>query len=117
MQFHHIGIAVNDMDQAIQLYRQLGYSCSEVINDPIQNVNLCFLEKENSPLLELVAACSELSPVSTVLKKNGATPYHTCYEVEDIDEAIMNLKKQRFIPLGKPVPAVAFDGNRVVVMV
>ena len=41
----------------------------------------------------------------------GVTPYHICYEVDDIYLAVSDLKKKRFIPLFNPIEAVAL-GNR-----
>ena len=39
--------------------------------------------------------------------KKGATPYHTCYTVEDIQQACEQLKDMGFTPLFAPVEAPA----------
>ena len=113
MKFHHIGVAVNSIENAQSLYEKLGYKMSKKLNDPIQNVKLCFLNKINSPTIELVCPLDDKSPVVNILKKNSATPYHTCYEVADIENEIKELKKERFVQVSKIVPAVAFE-NRLV---
>ena len=41
--FHHIGYAVTSIEKTMYYYIDGGYSCSSVIFDPIQNVNICFL--------------------------------------------------------------------------
>ena len=40
-------------------------------------------------------------------------PYHTCYEVVDIEVEIKKLKKNGYIQVSKTVPAIAFE-NRLV---
>jgi methylmalonyl-CoA/ethylmalonyl-CoA epimerase len=61
----------------------------------------------------LIEPASDSSSVSKILAKSGVSPYHFCYEVKDIDEAILSLKNSRFILLSKPVNAVAID-NRLI---
>lgn len=112
MRFHHVGIAVQNINEAIQAYEVLGYSkTSGVIIDPIQKVQLCFLDKDESPTLELVAAISSESPVTNILAKSGPTPYHNCFEVDDLIESVASLKQWGYRRLSAIVPAIAF-GNR-----
>ena len=49
--FHHIGIAVFDIDDTAQYYIDAGYQKTETVIDTIQNVKICFLTKEGMPLL------------------------------------------------------------------
>ncbi len=114
MRFHHIGIAVNNMKAAITSYEALGYSkSSEIIEDPIQKVQLCFLNKEESPTLELVSAVTIESPVANILAKAGPSPYHNCFEVDDIVESVVNLKQWGYRRLSAIVPAIAFGNRRI----
>ena len=111
--FHHIGVAVKDLDATAAVYDQGGYKRSDSIFDPIQNVNICWLTKEGMPTVELLAPVDETSPVNKTLEKNGVTPYHTCYVVENIEEAVSQLRKQKYVMVNKPAEAVAFCGSRV----
>lgn len=111
--FHHIGIAVWNIDQTAQYYIDAGYKKTETIIDKIQNVKICFLTKENMPMLELLAPIDEHSPVNRTLDKMGVSPYHCCYSVDDMNDAIYRLKKKKFVPLIKPVEACAINGKRV----
>ena len=43
--FHHIGVAVNDIDATAPVYEQGGYHRSATIFDPVQNVNICWLTR------------------------------------------------------------------------
>ena len=101
--FHHIGYAVTSIEKTMYYYIDGGYSCSSVIFDPIQNVNICFLTKEGEPMIEL------LEPV----EKNGVCPYHCCYSVENIEDAIARLRKMRFMVVSYPAEAVALNNHRV----
>ena len=111
--FHHIGVAVKDIDATAPIYEQGCYKRSASIFDPIQNVNICWLTKEGMPTVELLAPVDETSPVNKTLEKNGVTPYHTCYVVENIEEAVAQLRKQKYVMVSKPAEAVAFCGSRV----
>ena len=111
--FHHIGVAVKDIESTASVYEQGGYKRSAAIFDSIQNVDICWLTKEGMPIVELLAPVDEKSPVNKTLEKVGVSPYHCCYVVDDIDEAAAELKKQRYIMVSKPVEAVAFCGSRV----
>jgi methylmalonyl-CoA/ethylmalonyl-CoA epimerase len=114
MRFHHVGIAVLSINEAINAYEALGYSkTSAIIYDPIQKVQLCFMDKEKSPTLELVAAMSLDSPVTNILIKSGPTPYHNCFEVDDITESVANLRKNGYRRLSTIVPAIAFGNRRI----
>ena len=113
LKFHHIGMAVKDLDTTAAVYEQGGYKRSASIFDPIQNVNICWLTKEGMPTVELLAPVDETSPVNKTLEKNGVTPYHTCYVVENIEDAVAQLRKQKYVMVSKPAEAVAFCGSRV----
>lgn len=113
MEFHHLGIATLDIEKSAIAYSLFGYISGEIIYDPIQRVNLCFLKKEGFPIIELVSPTEVGSPVNNVLTKNGTIPYHTCFEVDDIINEIANLKREKFLVLVNPVPAVAFENRKV----
>jgi len=111
--FHHIGVAVKDINKTAAIYEAGGYTVSNTILDPIQNVNICWLTKEGMPTVELLEPINETSPVCKTLEKNGVTPYHTCYTVDNIDEAIAELRKMRYVVVSKPVEAVAIHNCKV----
>lgn len=114
MKVHHYGVATKSIVKSVKAFESLGYSsCSEVIFDPIQGVNLLFLKNENDHLIELVEAAQADNPVSKILAKAGTSLYHICYEVENILESITVLKKQRFMVVLEPTPAIAFDNKKI----
>lgn len=111
--FHHIGIACHDIDKTREFYLGLGYTASPVIDDPLQHVRICFLDKEGAPRLELLQPLDDQSPVARTLATAGVTPYHFCYEVRNIDEAIAALRTKRFLLVSGPVPACALGDRRI----
>ena len=68
MKFHHIGVAVNDIEKTAAVYVQGGYNQSVVTFDPVQHVNICWLTKEGMPTVELLAPADESSPVCKTLE-------------------------------------------------
>ena len=114
LSFHHIGIACRDIAKTQTFYTAMGYRASAVIDDPLQHVRVCFLDKAGAPRVELLEPLDEQSPVSRTLQAVGVSPYHLCYEVTDLDAAVSDLRRQRFLPVKPAVPACAMDGRRVI---
>lgn len=111
--FHHLGVAVFDIDDTAEYYVEAGYEKGNKVFDPIQNVYICFLTKEGMPTVELLAPKDESSPVCKILEKNGVSPYHSCYEVNDLDKTISDMKRQKYILVRKPESAIALGNRRV----
>ena len=111
--FHHIGYAVSDITKTAAFYTKVGWKLSEIYTDTIQNTYIAFLKRKGFPLVELVAPIDETSPICNTLKKVGNSTYHICYSVPDIDVAVAELRAQRYMPLFKPVEAVAIDNKKI----
>jgi methylmalonyl-CoA/ethylmalonyl-CoA epimerase len=114
--FHHVGIAVANLDQALEFYtKALAFDLlSGPFEDRIQKVKLCFVAsaKQRASELELIAPLETDSPVNGYLSK-GIGAYHVCYEVSGLEETLADLRSKRCLILGNPVPAIAFDGRRI----
>jgi len=63
---------------------------------------------------ELVAPLGEDNPVSGVVKSGKNVLNHVAYLVPDLDTAMEKMLAQDAVPLGPPMPAVAFNNRRVV---
>lgn len=116
MKFHHIGVAVKDIDKTASVYVAGGYKQSDTTFDPVQNVNICWLTKEGMPTVELLAPVDDSSPVCKTLEKNGVTPYHTCYTVDNIETAMDALRKMKYVAVSKPEVAPAISNSKVAFM-
>jgi len=109
--FHHIGIATRSIENCAEMYFKFGYKMSEIKFEPSQNVRIGFLSKEGSPLLELVEPLTTDSPISSIVQKSGTAPYHTCYEVENLQNTLGELEKLNFRLLFEPLRAEAMDNG------
>jgi len=111
--FHHIGYAVNNIETTAGYYINSGWYLSDIQIDKMQNAKIAFLSKSNMPLIELIAPVDENSPIVKTLEKVGVSTYHVCYEVDDIDVAVSELRKQKYISLFNPVEAIALDNKKI----
>jgi len=116
MTLHHVGIATeNAVADSKEWQRTFGFTVvSELIHDPTQKVNVLFLSdgRPNGALLELVEPASEDSPVRAFLNMRSQF-YHVCYEVDDLDQALRDVRAQGALVLQQPTSAVAYAGRRI----
>lgn len=98
-QIAHIGIAVNNLDEAIERYTVLlNTPCckKEVVTH--QQVEVAFFQLNNHKI-ELLAATSPESPIARFLQKKGEGMHHVAYSVENIKQEMERLIKEGFTPL------------------
>ncbi|MFQ5603404.1 MAG: VOC family protein [bacterium] len=116
IELHHIGIATDNAQQEAQMWSEIYPNpvLSALIHDPVQRVNLIFLSSETGRQvsLEFVEPANKDSPVNNLIKKGGGF-YHLCYEVNDLEAALVAVKKNGALILQNPVNAAAFDGRRI----
>lgn len=117
MKIDHIGYAVRRIDRALSAFERLGFVFEPVIDDTDRNVKLSFGEKDGYRI-ELVAPLDKKaeSPVAQYLRNSVGTPYHICYQSEDLDKDAKELEKQGFKIVIEPRAAIAFGGRRVMFM-
>ncbi len=92
----HIGIAVKNMDEALAFYRDtLGLSSvgEEVIDE--QKVKVAFLPLGDTEL-ELLESTSPDGPVAKFIEKRGEGIQHIALRVENIEDALKELKEKDF---------------------
>lgn len=113
---HHIGFVVSDISAIAERFARTVDSTwnGSVIHDPIQKVHVSFLVPavETAPMIELVAPASDASPVTAFLQRGGGL-HHVAYEVESLQDALRNARRNGQVLVGKAQPAVAF-GNRLI---
>ena len=113
LRFHHIGYAVNNIEITAKYYKEAGWNLSDIQIDKTQNARIAFLSKPDMPLIELIAAIDETSPIVKILEKAGVSTYHVCYETDDIQSAVGELRKQKYISLFNPVEAIALSNRKI----
>ena len=107
----HIGYLTGDLAATAKAFEKLGYQMGEIVNDDTQRTRICFLTKANEVRVELVEPYEDNRTMRKMLTKQGVSPYHTCYEVDDVDREYEQLIQEDWVALFKPVAAPAF-GNR-----
>lgn len=109
----HIGYAVRDIMTTAKHYLDAGWSMSQIFEEKVQRAKIAFLDKPGSTTIELVSPLEGSSPVDNVLKQNGVSPYHICYVVDDIMQAVEELYEEGFKPLFMPVESVAMENRKI----
>jgi methylmalonyl-CoA/ethylmalonyl-CoA epimerase len=88
---HHLGVAVADLDEAIETYRRLfGAELEHRDVVPDQGVEAASLRAGGSRV-ELLAPTADDSPVGKFLARRGPGMHHVAYEVADIRAALAEL--------------------------
>jgi len=91
---HHLGVAVEDLDQAVATYeRLLGARLEHRELVPDQGVEAASL-RIGGDRVELLASLGDETPVGKFLAKRGPGMHHVAYEVEDVAEALGELSAE-----------------------
>lgn len=109
----HIGYLTGSIPETSKVFEILGYAVGNIVNDDTQQTKICFLKKEGEPAIELVEPYEGNKTMQKMLAKRGVTPYHMCYEVEDIYAEFEELIDKNWTALFKPVEASAFDNRKI----
>lgn len=88
---HHVGLAVDDLDGALETYERLfGARIEYRSRVEEQGVEAASIRVGESRL-ELLGALGEDTPVGRFLAKRGPGMHHVAYEVDDIGAALEHL--------------------------
>jgi methylmalonyl-CoA/ethylmalonyl-CoA epimerase len=94
MKINHLGIATKGIEEALKFWEDaLGLENvhTEVVED--QKVRVAMLPIGETRI-ELLEPTSEDSPISKFLEKRGGGIHHIAVEVEDIEAALLKLKRE-----------------------
>ena len=114
MQIHHIGYLTKYLAQSEAEFCALGYSVERSAQyDEIRKVNICFLVN-GMYRVELIEPCGSDSPLFPLLKRYKNTPYHICYIVENLKDAVDMLMQRGYAVIQNEETAPCIDGGTVV---
>lgn len=108
----HIGIAVEDLEEAIRLYRDrlaMELVHREVVEE--QGVEAVLLDVGEGHI-ELLCPLGPDTPVGKFMAKNGAGLHHVAYAVPDIEEALKGAIEAGLTPIDE-TPRTGIRGSRV----
>jgi methylmalonyl-CoA epimerase len=90
---HHLGVAVDDLDQAVETYRRFfGARVEHRDRVPDQGVEAAAVLVGESRV-ELVSPLAEDTPVGRFLAKRGPGMHHVAYEVSDLRATLAGLAR------------------------
>lgn len=111
-EFHHIGVATEDIEKEFNIYKFLGYQKDgNEFSDPNQGIRGIFINAKGQPTLELLENLEGVKTLNTCLK-NKIKMYHFAYRVGDFDAAVALFTNNNAKLLSRPQKSVAF-GNRI----
>jgi methylmalonyl-CoA/ethylmalonyl-CoA epimerase len=88
---HHLGVAVDDLDEALSTYeRLLGARLEQRETVEDQGVEAASVRVGESRV-ELLASLGEETPVGKFLAKRGPGMHHVAYEVDDLSASLEEL--------------------------
>lgn len=86
----HLGIAVKDLETAMKFFTQ-GLPLEVTHTEDFQGMRIGFVPIGDSSI-ELLQDTSGSSPIGKYLEKNGEGIHHIAFEVDDIHQALEELK-------------------------
>ena len=108
---HHVAVVVTDIEASITMWKDiLGLELADQEDIPSQYSRLASFDAGESRL-ELVQPTTNDSGVARFLNERGSGMHHICFEVEDIEACLEELKNKG-IRLINDVPQV-LDGRKM----
>jgi methylmalonyl-CoA/ethylmalonyl-CoA epimerase len=108
----HLGIAVNNMEEALKIYEDLlGQNCYKIEVVESEFVKTAFIQVGESKI-ELLEATHSDSAIAKFLEKKGQGFHHVAFDVENIDSEINRLVDIGFELIHKS-PKDGADNKRI----
>ena len=109
----HIGIAVKDLEKNASFWKNIiGLKHCGIEYVDGQGV-LTDIYDTGSGKIELLVSKYPNSPISKFIKKRGTGIHHICLNVEDIDEAIEQMKRNKIKLIGDKA-TIGTDNHKVI---
>ncbi len=108
----HVGVAVEDLDRALELYRDR-YGLAEQHRETVEQFGVeAALLGVGDGHVELLEPTSADSAVGRFLEKNGPGMHHVAYQTTDIDATLERVREVG-IRLIDTEPRIGIRGSRV----
>ena len=108
----HIGIAVKNLKESIQMYESIfGISCHKIEDVLDQRVRTAFFQIGRTKI-ELLESNDPEGPINKFIERKGEGVHHIAFDVEDILAEIARLKSEGFIVLNE-IPKKGADNKLV----
>ncbi len=91
---NHIAIAVRDVEESLKFWRDaMGLQVAHIEDVPSQKSEVVFIPVGDSEV-ELVRPTSSDTGVAKFIEERGGGMHHLCFEVDNIDEMLTQLKEK-----------------------
>jgi len=108
----HVGIAVADLDEAVEMYRTaLEMEPDEIVDVPERGMKIAFFTL-GQVQLELLASTREGSNIAAFLEKRGPGLHHLAFLVDDVAASLERLR-EKGVRLIDEEPKLGGRGNRI----
>ena len=112
MRIHHVGIAVDDLESAIELYTTIfGAELTHRASNEKDGLEAAFLRAGDAEV-ELLKPLREDTPVGKFVAKRGPGLHHIAVAVPDIEQAIANARARGLEMLDEE-PRMGLHGTRI----
>jgi len=112
LRLDHVGIAVHSLAERLPLYRDLlGMTLAREEDVPTERVRVAFLG-DGETHVELLEPLGGEGPIAQFLDKRGEGVHHLCFEVDDIEAALVRLRAAGMTLVGE-APRPGAGGCRV----
>jgi methylmalonyl-CoA epimerase len=109
----HIGIAVENLDEAVRLYRDvLGFQLQGIHTLAERRVKVAFFSGGRESRIELLEPLDDESPVAKFLETRGEGIQHLAVKVKNIEAALEDFK-QKGIMLIDEKPRAGAEGAKI----
>ena len=110
---HHVGIAVKNMDEALEIFqKKLGLKLEKITVVEDQKVKSAMLSSGGETKIELLEPTSQDSPVGRFLEKRGEGIHHIALKVKGIEELLKKLKDEG-LNLVNETPRIGVEGTKI----
>ena len=91
---HHLGVAVNDLDEALMTYERLFSAKLEHRETMAEQGVEAAVVRVGEGRVELLASLGADTPVGRFLAKRGPGMHHVAYQVSDLPAALVGLASE-----------------------
>lgn len=110
MKMHHMGVACQDIEVAIEEFSKFHNIIwkTDIVTDHLQNAKVCLIKTDIGLDFEFISG----EQVARIVKK-GISYYHVCYEVENLESKIEEYMAKGAVIVSEQKLAILFNNRRV----
>lgn len=107
----HIGIAVKNLDEALETWKKLGLEVEGIETVESQKVRVAFLPVGKEVRIELLEPTSEDSPIAKFIEKKGEGIHHLALATDDVENELKVLEEKDLRLIDKTPRPGAHDAS------